>query len=173
MGGNHREKNSPDLLAISYRYYVFSTCSCRSKQQRKWALGAFQHQSITDMDSEFRLDSKSGRLGTVIDLENALDLEETTEVFRVNALCRLGQSRRHRLDFSYFDLSRDATATIGRDIQFGDETFFLGTTVNSFFDLEIFKGAYTYSLAFLTWRSSRGHTPTLFSRTSISILAHH
>jgi hypothetical protein len=104
-------------------------------------LGGF----ITDLDSEFRLDSKRSGLGTVIDLENVLDLEETTEVFRVDALCRLGQSRRHRLDFSYFDLSRDATRKIGREIQFGDERFFIGTTVHSFFDLKIYKGAYTYS----------------------------
>ena len=105
-------------------------------------LGVF----ITDLDSEFRLDSKRSGLGTVIDLENSLGLEETTEVFRVDALCRLGQSRRHRLDFSYFDLSRDATRKIERDIQFGDETFSVATTVDSSFDLRIFKGAYTYSL---------------------------
>ncbi|MGI9203578.1 MAG: hypothetical protein ACR2Q3_06190, partial [Woeseiaceae bacterium] len=52
---------------------------------------------------------------------------------------------RHRIDFSVFDLSRDATGTIDRSIQFRDEIFDVDSTIATDLDLTIYKAAYTYS----------------------------
>jgi hypothetical protein len=59
---------------------------------------------------------------------------------------RLGDSRRHRLDFGFFDLSRSGTKTTGRDITIRETVYPKGTTVDTEFDMKIFKGAYSYSL---------------------------
>ena len=103
------------------------------------SLGVF----ITDRNTEGRLDSDTLGLGTVIDAEDDLGLDSSDTVVRLDAYYRF--NRRHRIDFSIFDLSRDATATIDGSIQFGDQIFDINSTVSSEYDLAIYKMAYTYS----------------------------
>jgi len=103
------------------------------------SLGAF----LTDRDTKGRVDSETLGLGTVIDAEDDLGLDSSDTVARLDAYYRF--SARHRLDFSIFDLSRDATATIDEPIQFGDEIFDINSTISTELDLTIYKAAYTYS----------------------------
>ena len=103
------------------------------------SLGAF----LTDRDTNARLDSETLGLGTVIDAEDDLGLDSSDTVARLDAYYRFNP--RHRIDFSIFDLSRDATATIDESIQFGDEVFDINSTISSEYDLSIYKAAYTYS----------------------------
>lgn len=98
---------------------------------------------LTDLTSEVRVDSKDFGVGAVIDIEDALGLAENTRGWRVDAFYRLG--RRHRVHFTYFDISRDARKALEVDIHFGDETFTVGTLVDSLFDLSIYKAGYSYS----------------------------
>lgn len=102
-------------------------------------VGAF----FTDRDTEVRLDSELLGRGTLIDLEDQLGLDKSDAVFRLDGFYRF--NRRHRLDFSVFDLSRDATATIDETVQFGDRVFAVNTTVSTEFDLLIAKMAYTWA----------------------------
>lgn len=104
-------------------------------------LGAF----ITLLNSDVRIGSEALGLGIDIDVEEALDLDTSTTVFRAGALYRFGRSRRHRLDLTYFDLRRRGTKVLERDIEFDDQKFTIGTTIDSFFNVRIFKGAYNYS----------------------------
>ncbi len=103
------------------------------------SLGAF----LTDRDTNGRLDSDTLGLGTVIDAEDDLGLDSSDTVLRLDAYYRFNP--RHRIDFSVFDLSRDATATIDESIQFGDEIFDINSTISSEYDLAVYKAAYTYS----------------------------
>ena len=105
------------------------------------SLGGF----FADLSSDVRIGSKTLGLGTDIDVEDALGLESSTFVFRSDALYRFGRSRRHRIDFTYFDLSRDSTKTLEADIDFGEKQFTAGATVDSEFDLIFYNLAYTYS----------------------------
>jgi hypothetical protein len=98
-------------------------------------LGAFE--------TSIRLDSETLGRGTEVDFEDDLGLDDAAESLRVDAYWRI--SRHHRLDFSYFDIERTNTRTIARDIQFGDTVFPINTTLTSFFDTEIFKGAYRFT----------------------------
>lgn len=50
-----------------------------------------------------------------------------------------------RLEFTYYNISRDASVFLGRTLQFGDRTFVFGTTIRSKADIQIFKIAYTWS----------------------------
>jgi len=106
-------------------------------------LGVF----ISSTDTSFRLGSG---IGLSIDAEEALGLDATNTVFRTDAMWRFTDNRRHRLDFTWFSLNREATRQIGQDITFEDKdgnpiTIVAGTKVESNFDLDIYELAYSYS----------------------------
>jgi len=93
---------------------------------------------IVYMKSDVRIGSQS--TGISVNLEDALGLDTNMVVLRAEGIARLGDSRRHRLDFGYFDLSRSGTKTLGRDITIGDTVYPTGTTVDTEFDMKLFKG---------------------------------
>jgi hypothetical protein len=99
---------------------------------------------ITFLKSDVRIGSES--TGISVNVEDALGLDSDMVVLRAEGILRLGESRRHRLDFGYFDLSRSGTKTTGRDITIGNTVYPVGTTVDTEFDMKLFKGAYSYSL---------------------------
>lgn len=102
-------------------------------------LGSF----VTDRQAETRFDSSSGDSGTDIDLEEDLGLESSTSVVRVGGYWWLND--RHRLDFSYFDLSRSASVPIKETIEFGDKTFAIDTALETDATMLIFKADYTFA----------------------------
>jgi hypothetical protein len=98
---------------------------------------------VTDLERQSRVDGNSGTPGTVVDLEGDLGVDSSDSVFRVDGYYRFNQ--KHRLDFSIFDLSRSASAMIDKDIEWNGALFPVNTTVDSDFDLAIYKLAYTWS----------------------------
>jgi hypothetical protein len=102
---------------------------------------------LTAVDSSVRFGSG---LGVDIDVEKALDLNSTNTVFRTDALWRFTQNRRHRIDFTWFSFRRDGNRQIIEDIIIEDDdgntiTIPSGTSVEAFFDLDIYELAYSYS----------------------------
>lgn len=97
---------------------------------------------VTDRATDTRLDSDSG-IGTDIDFEEDLGFDRSMSVARFGGNFYL--QPRQRLDFSVFDLSRDASRRIDETIEFGDETFTINTLVTSTFDLTIIKIDYTWA----------------------------
>ncbi len=98
---------------------------------------------LTDRNSETSVDGSLGMSGTTVDLERGLGLNSSDSVFRIDGYYRFNQ--KHRLDFSAFDLSRSASMAIQSDIDWNGTVFPVGTVVDSGFDLEIYKLAYTWS----------------------------
>ena len=98
---------------------------------------------LTDRNSKTRVDGTTGMIGTEVDLEGDLRLNQSDSVFRIDGYYRFNQ--KHRLDFSAFDLSRTASKVIEKDIQWKDTLFPIDTTVDSDIDLTIYKLAYTWS----------------------------
>jgi len=105
----------------------------------KLTIGGF----ITDYDGEFRLTSSKLGRGTEVSFEDDLGLDESNTVVRLDGHYRL--SARHRLEFSYFDLSRDGKAVTTRPIIIDDTLFRRGSTLSTEFDYQILKFAYAYS----------------------------
>ncbi len=107
----------------------------------KWnlSLGGF----AASLSNDVRIGSPG--VGAEINLEEALGLESSETVFRVDAAYRFGSSRRHRMDLTWFDLSREATKTLERDINIDGTIFPVGTTVDSKFDLAFYNVRYSYS----------------------------
>ena len=106
------------------------------------SLGAF----FTDQESDTRIDAESGDTGTAINLEDDLDFDNSDTVFRLDAYWRF--AAHHRIDVSAFDLSRQGTKVIDRDLTIGDTTFEINSEVEGNLDLNIYKAAYTWQ--FLT-----------------------
>lgn len=106
----------------------------------EFSLGGF----LMTHDSSLRLDSNTLGIGTEIDMENDLGFDKNLETFRFDADWRF--LPRHRASFSIYRYSRDATRTINRDIQFGDQVFAINTTVASEFDMTVYKASYAYSV---------------------------
>ncbi len=103
------------------------------------SLGLF----VTDRNSNTRVDASAGSSGTVVDLENDLGLDTSDSVFRVDGYIRF--AKKHRFDFSVFDLSRTSSTLIQRDIEWNGTLFPVDTVVDSTFDLSIYKAAYTWA----------------------------
>ena len=102
---------------------------------------------LTAVDSSVRFGTG---LGVDIDVEKALDLDSTSTVFRADALWRFTPNRRHRLDFTWFSLRRDGNRRVTDDITIEDDdgntiTIPSGTSVDAYFNLDIYELAYSYS----------------------------
>jgi hypothetical protein len=118
---------------------VFAEQSDGPWEKASISLGGFAANLGTDV--------RIGRpgVGAEIDLEEALGLKESETVFRVDAFYRLGSSRRHRIDFTWFDFTREATRTLSRDINVDGTTYPVGATVDSKFKLAFYNVRYSYS----------------------------
>ncbi len=102
------------------------------------SLGVF----VANRDVETQLNGTT-ESGTKIDFENDLGLSTSVNVFRIDGYYRFNS--RHRLNFSFFDLSRSGSRQIQTDIQWGDSLFTIDTVIEADSDFKIYKAAYTYS----------------------------
>lgn len=105
--------------------------------------GYFISNSETDL-------SLGAGLGLTINVEDLLGLDTTTNVFRADGSWRFTDNRRHRFDLTWFAFRRDGSRTIGQDFTIEDDngnqiTIPAGSQVTSSFDIDIFRGGYSYS----------------------------
>jgi hypothetical protein len=100
---------------------------------------------IADLDSSVRIGSGALGLGVSVDVEDALGMDSTLSVLRAEAKYRFGKTQRHVVDFKYYEFNRDASKTLGTEITIDDKTYPIGTKVESFFDISIFKAGYGYA----------------------------
>ena len=101
-------------------------------------------QIVADFDSEARVDSPTLGRGTQINFEHTLGLEDSGTFFRLDGQYRF--AKRHRINFSFFDIARDASAVIGQQIQFEDQIFPANARVESELDTRILKFSYGFSM---------------------------
>lgn len=125
------------VAAASFGVPQFAVAEDLEGDRFSLSLGVF----ITDRDTDTRLDGST--TGSDVNFEKDLGLDTSDTVFRLDGHYRFNE--RHRLDFSWFDLSRNGSKQINRDIQWGDTLYTINTTVNTDVDLQIYKAAYTYS----------------------------
>lgn len=107
-------------------------------------LGVF----FSSLDSSL---SVGAGVGVEIDVEEVLGLESSSSVFRADTLWRFSKNRRHRLDLTWFSFRRSGDRVLSEDITIDDEngneiTIPAGQSVNSYFNLDIYELAYSYSI---------------------------
>ena len=75
-------------------------------------------------------------------MEEELGLDKTDSVFRLDGYYRFAE--KHQINFSAFDLSREATTQIQKDISWNNTVFPIDTVLTSDFDVTIYKVDYTW-----------------------------
>lgn len=129
------------LLCALHSYGVSEEASSWLEDDRfKLALGTF----VTDYDSDFRISSSSLGIGTRVSLEEDLGVDDSNTIWRFDGHYRL--AARHRLEFSYFDMSRDGTAITSFPIIIDDTLFLPGSTLKTDLEYKVYKLAYAYSI---------------------------
>ena len=103
---------------------------------------------ITEMNTELRYGGKG--LGFDIDAEEILNLDSNTFTYRIDAHWRFSENRRHRWDLRIISLHRNGSRSILRDIEIEGPNGNIieipaGTSVESYFDLDIYQTSYSYS----------------------------
>jgi len=98
---------------------------------------------VFNFDSEIALDTSSGNLGTSINLEDVLGLEEDLVSYRIGADWRVRP--RHRFDLQYYSIKRDGNRSATGGFDFGDIEVGLGAGLDSTLKLDTYKASYNYS----------------------------
>ncbi|UCD69562.1 MAG: hypothetical protein JSW48_05710 [Betaproteobacteria bacterium] len=99
---------------------------------------------IVSSDTELRVDSATG-IGVSVDLEDSLGLDSKLGTYRIGLMYRPGNSRRHQIEFQYFESSRSGDKTLDNDLEIGDKFFPAGTTVHSELGLRFLNVDYSYA----------------------------
>lgn len=105
----------------------------------RFELGGFYSRSSTQAS----LGPSSGGTGVVVDFENTLGLEDRNLSAIGGFVWRI--SDRWRLEVDYFSLNRDATRTLGTQVEWGNQVFPVGTTVESRYDFSDIRVSGGYS----------------------------
>ncbi|MGI9307714.1 MAG: outer membrane protein [Gammaproteobacteria bacterium] len=96
------------------------------------------------LNTTVRVDSPDGIIGTTVDFESSLGLDDT-ELLPM-ALLKYRFNGKHAVELSYFDLERSGLGISDVEIRFGDITFGADLPLNAFFDVTVYNLAYSYSL---------------------------
>jgi hypothetical protein len=145
MGMPARLRNSTEciliaVLAVSPFSLAVADVSGQPFDKRfSVSAGAF----VTDHDTNIRLDTDAG-LGTVVNLEDDLGLDATTNILRVEAAWRFAE--RHRAYFGIFDLSQTGTRTLDRDLIIDGETYSPGEAVLTDWKMQLIELGYSYRI---------------------------
>ncbi len=97
-------------------------------------------------NTEVEVGSNNGNFGNLIDFEKDLGFNKSSVSFMGTFEWRI--SRRSRLGAEYYYLSRSATKTLQKEIEFGDHVYPVDATVSAFMDNHIAR--ITYSYAFIS-----------------------
>jgi hypothetical protein len=135
------------FMLLSFAVFVSSAAHAEETEMQSgtpWekfsiSLGGF----FNALDSSIRLGTKN--VGIEVDVEDALGFDVSTVVFRLDSFWRFTKSRRQRLDFNWFAIRRDGSKTLLEDFEIGDTIFEANTVIESNFDLDILKAAYSFS----------------------------
>ena len=91
-----------------------------------------------------RRDSSSGLVGTVIDFETTLGMDERDQLPLILGYYRA--AKKHRIYYQYFRLNRNGTSVSDLPIRFGEVVFPANLPLSSYFDVDVYSLSYSYSL---------------------------
>lgn len=142
MRKQHQVVRKVPLLAALAVSALPGAALAEQPQDVFWGELAYFYPTIS---STARLDlTATARPGTVIKLEDDLDLDDRKSTPYFTLGMRLGD--RWRLEFEYYELNRSGSRTLTRQIDWGDSTFPVGVTIDSTFDTTVYRftGGYSF-----------------------------
>lgn len=120
---------------------IFSTqLSAQVKDKFKINIGSM---FVTNFETDMQLTPKNLPVSARVNTKDTLGMTSDTNVFRLDGYYRFSDT--HSIDFSYFSVKSDGHKNITKDIKWGDSTISSGATVDSHFDMDIYKINYAYS----------------------------
>ncbi len=134
------------IFFISIMFCKPATAESNDTADQPWERFSFKlGWYFATLDTSVRLGSERLGAGIEIDVEEALDMETSTSAFKAETLYRFGSTNRHQFSLAYLDFRRDATKRLGRDVEWQGKTYFIGTTVESSFNIKMPKATYGYA----------------------------
>lgn len=106
----------------------------------KLKLGGFDTR---DVSSAVRIDDRRRGLGTLLDAEDDLNVEDSATVFRLDGFYRF--NRAHRLEWTYYSITRNGSTGLSRDIRIGNVEFPVGFTLDTELDVRVAEVGYIWS----------------------------
>src|SRR5690606_10342602 len=110
------------------------------RERVKLRLGGFDAENVS---STARIDHSSLGIGTLLELEKDLHVEDSATVLRLDGHYRF--SRAHRLEWAYYSMTREGTTGLSRDIRIGGVEFPVGLAVDTELDVAVAEVAYVWS----------------------------
>ncbi len=98
---------------------------------------------VTNFETEMQLTPKNAPVSARINTKDQLGMKSDTNVFRIDGYYRF--TDKHSVDFSYFSVQSDGGKVINKEIEWNDEIISAGASVNSYFDMDVYKVNYGYS----------------------------
>ena len=96
-----------------------------------------------DINTEVRLDPVAGPFGTALDMESDLGLEDSDDLWQLDA--RLRFSKRFAMEASYFEIGRSGQSTLSTTVNFGDTSFPVSADAETEFDTDILAASLRFS----------------------------
>ena len=103
-------------------------------------VGGFRQDNI---DTTLRIDNKDLNLGTIIELEDGLDVDSEVSVFRLDGFYRFNP--RHRIDWTWYNSNREGSIIVTEELEIGDEIFPIGAALETEFKAGLMKIGYSWS----------------------------
>jgi hypothetical protein len=117
------------------------------EERFKIRFGAFL---INRFDTTVRFDSRTVPIGTVIDLEDSFNVDDSETVGRIDGFYRF--NKRHRIDWTYYSTRRDGTSTATQEIIIGDpddpdgkDVIPVGAQIDTKWNFDLLKVGYAWS----------------------------
>lgn len=96
-------------------------------------------------NTQLRLDSSAGTVGTVVDAESDLGLPARKTLGVGDVMFRMGSRWRMEVEYWFVPLDRSGATTLTKTISFKDDTFQPGDQVNSQLDMHVLAVGWAYS----------------------------
>jgi hypothetical protein len=99
---------------------------------------------LPSINSSAQINTPSGGIGTIVNLEAAFKLPESQQLFRGNVIYRFNNN--HSVVGYYYALNRAGQNVSADSIVFGDLVININSSFTSFFKATLFGGKYRYSV---------------------------
>ena len=97
-----------------------------------------------NLDTEVRVNGRGGLIGTRLNFEDDLNLDDNKETFDVGVRWRIAE--RHFLEAEYFQLKRSGFRQVDGEIRFGESVYPIASNIRSSFTTEVTRLGYGYRL---------------------------
>jgi len=129
-------------IGLAYNADIFEPAEQGAEFRPRFEVRLSALRSSTD--TKIIRDSANGVPGEEIDLEGVLGVAGRETVTQFDSFFRMAYY--HRWELGYFELIRNSSKQLEQDIDFGDEKFPAGTSVDLDVSSKVLRFAYSYSL---------------------------